>query len=252
MQEDDLMDEAKSLKAVSDELKANGCPLFGGKYCERLPQHIRDKAAELDKRLDSLLSGFPNFKSSIRMKEYDFSLKCNAVWSSDAVAYRCITCAYNPYCFRLAGHEGHDSNRFFSQAGGACDCGNADVLRESGFCYRHGPNARRPPAPSADIVSLNEFIIPKLFVRLFLFFRGWKRNYNLKNEHLSEETFSNQLVHRAHILIELIQELVDYGGPIRDLIIRILLDRGLYHDLTKRTSEDDIRVRFDSRNTDID
>lgn len=41
-------------------------------------------------------------------------------------------------CFNNADHEGHDYNRFFSQAGGACDCGNADVLREAGcvFCGR--------------------------------------------------------------------------------------------------------------------
>ncbi|VDM26262.1 unnamed protein product [Toxocara canis] len=113
------------------------------------------------------------------MKQYDFSLKCNAVWSSDAIAYRCNTCAYNPCmslcaeCFQNSNHQGHDFNRFFSQAGGACDCGNADVLRESGFCARHGPNAKRPPAPSDNIVSLAEFMIPKLFVRLFLYFRGW-------------------------------------------------------------------------------
>lgn len=98
-------------------------------------------------------------------------------------------------CFKNSNHEGHDFNRFFSQAGGACDCGNVDVLKESGyffnkfsfennwnqkltsdyyrFCFRHGPNACRPPVPSPNIVSLGEFIIPKLFVRLFLCFRGW-------------------------------------------------------------------------------
>uniref|UniRef100_A0A914R2V2 Uncharacterized protein n=1 Tax=Parascaris equorum TaxID=6256 RepID=A0A914R2V2_PAREQ len=30
-------------------------------------------------------------------------------------------------------------------------------------------------SPSDDIVSLAEFVIPKLFVRLFLYFRGWVR-----------------------------------------------------------------------------
>ena len=32
--------------------------------------------------------------------------------------------------------QGHDYNMFKSQAGGACDCGDASVMRESGFCTR--------------------------------------------------------------------------------------------------------------------
>ncbi|VIO94812.1 Zinc finger in N-recognin family protein [Brugia malayi] len=266
--EEEKMNEAKHLKLISDELRAKGCPLFGGKYCDRLPKDIREKAGALEARLDSLISGSvaSPFKSDTRdelrlliaqglttaafkdkMKKYDFSLKCNAVWSADAIAYRCNTCAFSPCmslcssCFKNSNHDGHDFNRFFSQAGGACDCGDVDVLNESGFCFRHGPNARRPPVPSPDIVSLGEFIIPKLFVRLFLCFRGWTRQYNACKDGSSRESFSNHLVNRAHILIELIQELVDCGGPIRDVIIGNLLDRQLYHDLNKRSSDDDMR-----------
>ncbi|KAM3718469.1 E3 ubiquitin-protein ligase [Dirofilaria immitis] len=266
--EAEKMNEARNLKIISDELKAKGCPVFGGKYCDKLPNDIREKAGALEARLDSLISGSVTspFKSDTRdelrlliaqgltiaafkdkMKKYDFSLKCNAVWSADAIAYRCNTCAFNPCmslcsnCFKNSNHDGHDFNRFFSQAGGACDCGNVDVLEESGFCFRHGPRARRPPVPSPNIVSLGEFIIPKLFVRLFLCLRGWTRQYNACKDGSSKESFSNHLVNRAHILIELIQELVDYGGPIRDVIISNLLDRQLYHDLNKRNADDDIR-----------
>uniref|UniRef100_A0A915PYR1 E3 ubiquitin-protein ligase n=1 Tax=Setaria digitata TaxID=48799 RepID=A0A915PYR1_9BILA len=266
--EQEKMNEAKSLKLISDELKAKECPLFGGKYCEKLPKDIREKAGALEARLDGLISGSVSspFKSGTRdelrlliaqgltiaafkkkMKEYDFSLKCNAVWSADAIAYRCNTCAFNPCmslcadCFKNSDHEGHDFNRFFSQAGGACDCGNVDVLNESGFCFRHGPNARRPPVPSPNIVSLGEFIVPKLFVRLFLCFRGWTRQYSSYKDGSSKESFSSHLVNRAHVLIDLIQELVDCGGPIRDVIIRNLLDCQLYHSLNKRNAEDDIR-----------
>jgi E3 ubiquitin-protein ligase UBR3 len=32
--------------------------------------------------------------------------------------------------------QGHDYNMFKSQAGGACDCGDSSVMRESGFCNR--------------------------------------------------------------------------------------------------------------------
>lgn len=39
------------------------------------------------------------------------------------------------------------------------------------------------------------------------------------------------------------QELVDCGGPIRDVIIRNLLDHELYHNLNKRNADDDIKGR---------
>uniref|UniRef100_A0A0R3RRU5 Uncharacterized protein n=1 Tax=Elaeophora elaphi TaxID=1147741 RepID=A0A0R3RRU5_9BILA len=120
--EEEKMNEARNLKLISDELKAKGCPLFGGKYCDRLPEDIREKAGALEAQLDSLISGSITapFKSDTRdelrlliaqglttatfkdeMKKYDFSLKCNAVWSADAIAYRCNTCAFNPCIINL-------------------------------------------------------------------------------------------------------------------------------------------------------
>uniref|UniRef100_A0A0N5ACJ6 E3 ubiquitin-protein ligase n=1 Tax=Syphacia muris TaxID=451379 RepID=A0A0N5ACJ6_9BILA len=199
--EDKVMEEAKYFKRISDDLKDAGCPLFGGEFREDLPETIREKAAALNKKIDSMLDFGKQLNSSVardqlrlflaqgeplsafreKIKGFDFCLKCNAIWSSDAIAYRCSTCAYNPCmslcleCFRNANHEGHDFNRFFSQAGGACDCGNSEVLRESGFCSRHGCNAKRPPIPSPNIISLVEYVIPKLFVQMFLHFRGWKQ-----------------------------------------------------------------------------
>jgi len=63
------------------------------------------------------------------VKKYNYSDRCNAVWPTDTIAYRCNTCAFNPCmslcvdCFLAANHTGHDYSRFFSLAGGACDCG---------------------------------------------------------------------------------------------------------------------------------
>lgn len=36
-------------------------------------------------------------------------------------------------CFTAGNHEGHDFNKFKSHAGGACDCGDATVMKESGY-----------------------------------------------------------------------------------------------------------------------
>ena len=117
------------------------------------------------------------------------------------MAYRCNTCAFtpckshfqfkkNPFfekcpktvfppgmslceaCFDANGHVGHDYIRFFSREGGACDCGNQDVIKESGNCPEHGDESKRPKYDMTD-VCMAEYIITKLVVRMFLDYRGW-------------------------------------------------------------------------------
>jgi len=91
--------------------------------------------------------------------EYNNPVMCGLVWTANFVAFRCQTCRVSQCmslcadCFRHSNHEvnllpekfgllfsvtlqGHDYNMFKSQAGGACDCGDASVMRESGFCTR--------------------------------------------------------------------------------------------------------------------
>ena len=68
-------------------------------------------------------------------------------------------------CFKDGNHEGHDYNFFKSQAGGACDCGDSSVMRESGFCSQHhGPNANRviaePPSGENNIILKNSTLLP--------------------------------------------------------------------------------------------
>ena len=77
--------------------------------------------------------------------EYDTSVTCGLVWTANFVAYRCRTCAISPCmslcadCFQLANHQGHDYNMFRSQAGGACDCGDVQVLKAEGYVQHiHG------------------------------------------------------------------------------------------------------------------
>ena len=79
---------------------------------------------------------------SINVQEYNNTVMCGLVWTANFVAYRCMTCRISQCmslcaeCFRNGNHEGHDYNMFKSQAGGACDCGDPSVMRESGFCSR--------------------------------------------------------------------------------------------------------------------
>lgn len=73
------------------------------------------------------------------MRKYDNATTCGLVWTANFVAYRCRTCGISPCmslcsdCFQRGNHEGHDFNMFRSQAGGACDCGDKSVMRESGY-----------------------------------------------------------------------------------------------------------------------
>lgn len=72
------------------------------------------------------------------VKQYDNAVTCGLVWTKNFVAYRCRTCGISPCmslcyeCFHSGNHEGHDFNMFRSQAGGACDCGDVNVLNKSG------------------------------------------------------------------------------------------------------------------------
>ena len=72
------------------------------------------------------------------LQQFDDSKVCGRVWKHNFLAYRCKTCALSPCmslcneCFHLGDHKGHDYNMFRSQAGGACDCGDENVLLPSG------------------------------------------------------------------------------------------------------------------------
>ncbi|GLG92566.1 Uncharacterized protein GBIM_00221 [Gryllus bimaculatus] len=104
----------------------------------------------------------PDEFSSI-VRRYDNATTCGLVWTANFVAYRCRTCGISPCmslcaeCFQNGNHAGHDFNMFRSQAGGACDCGDTSVMKETGFCDRHGPKAQvnKPPAPN-DLVCVAE------------------------------------------------------------------------------------------------
>lgn len=69
---------------------------------------------------------------------YDNATTCGLVWTPNFVAYRCRTCGISPCmslcteCFKKGNHHRHDFYMFLSQAGGACDCGDTSVMKETG------------------------------------------------------------------------------------------------------------------------
>lgn len=110
------------------------------------------------------------FANTVRV--YDNATTCGLVWTPNFVAYRCRTCSISPCmslcteCFKKGNHFRHDFNMFLSQAGGACDCGDPSVMKESGFCDRHGPKAAvAKPAPSY-LLCVAVAMMPRLILRL--------------------------------------------------------------------------------------
>ncbi len=117
------------------------------------------------------------------MRKYDNATTCGLVWTANFVAYRCRTCGISPCmslcaeCFQRGNHKGHDFNMFRSQAGGACDCGDMNVMKEAGFCYLHGPHAQNPrnDGPNGappDLLCVASAMMPRLILRLIQHMRA--------------------------------------------------------------------------------
>ena len=102
-------------------------------------------------------------------------------------------------CFKAADHVGHDYNRFWSQSGGACDCGDPAVMDEKGFCSRHGDkNASRldlSPAPT-HLTASSVYVMPLLFSTVL---RTWRHVFGTmfagrSGEEIGEDTTCRQLL----------------------------------------------------------
>ncbi|XP_068671556.1 E3 ubiquitin-protein ligase ubr3-like isoform X2 [Montipora foliosa] len=107
------------------------------------------------------------------LRSYDTPTICGLVWNKNFVAYRCRDCGISPCmslcadCFHAGNHEGHDFNMFKSQAGGACDCGDEDVMKKEGFCDHHGAKELSvQSAPPAELLAMAQIVVPRLCLRL--------------------------------------------------------------------------------------
>lgn len=119
---------AGELRALLERVLAPAAGLGGG-----------EAAAEALEWCRCLLSGGEPWDSFVQaVRAYDPATLCGLVWTANFVAYRCRTCGISPCmslcaeCFHQGEHAGHDYNMFRSQAGGACDCGDSNVMREAG------------------------------------------------------------------------------------------------------------------------
>ncbi|KAB0380564.1 hypothetical protein FD755_008348 [Muntiacus reevesi] len=124
-----VLSAERPLAAAADGEEAAAAGGGGG------PGAAEEEALEWCKCLLAGGGGYDEFCAAVRA--YDPAALCGLVWTANFVAYRCRTCGISPCmslcaeCFHQGDHTGHDFNMFRSQAGGACDCGDSNVMRES-------------------------------------------------------------------------------------------------------------------------
>ncbi|KAK6165726.1 hypothetical protein SNE40_022591 [Patella caerulea] len=182
-------------------------------------------------------STFEEFSKTVR--QFDNAVTCGLVWTSNFVAYRCRTCGISPCmslcseCFQAGNHEGHDFNMFKSHAGGACDCGDVNVMNADGFCPRHGPGRRTNTVnPPPDLLSIAEIMLPKLMMRLVYHLRCY-----INNSSNQRATFLT--MYECEKFVGFLHSLADMGAAMRSVIAKALTNTEVYENLTKVGTKDE-------------
>uniref|UniRef100_A0A8C0MSA0 E3 ubiquitin-protein ligase n=1 Tax=Canis lupus familiaris TaxID=9615 RepID=A0A8C0MSA0_CANLF len=183
--------------------------------------------------------GYDEFCAAVRA--YDPAALCGLVWTANFVAYRCRTCGISPCmslcaeCFHQGDHTGHDFNMFRSQAGGACDCGDSNVMRESGFCKRHQiKSSSNIPCVPKDLLMMSEFVLPRFIFCLIQYLR---EGYNEPAADVPSEKDLNKVLQLLEPQISFLEDLTKMGGAMRSVLTQVLTNQQNYKDLTSGLGE---------------
>uniref|UniRef100_A0A669F6V0 E3 ubiquitin-protein ligase n=1 Tax=Oreochromis niloticus TaxID=8128 RepID=A0A669F6V0_ORENI len=181
--------------------------------------------------------GFDEFCKTVR--SYDNATLCGLVWTANFVAYRCRTCGISPCmslcaeCFNNGDHTGHDFNMFRSQAGGACDCGDSNVMRESGFCRRHrlrtGENI---PSIPRDLLLMSEMVLPRFILCIIQYLRD-----GYVEPDTSTERDLQKVLQQLEPQISFLEELTKMGGAMRTVLTKILTNQQAFKELSMGQEE---------------
>uniref|UniRef100_A0A8C7ZRM4 E3 ubiquitin-protein ligase n=1 Tax=Oryzias sinensis TaxID=183150 RepID=A0A8C7ZRM4_9TELE len=176
--------------------------------------------------------GFEDFCKTVR--SYDNATLCGLVWTANFVAYRCRTCGISPCmslcaeCFNNGDHTSHDFNMFRSQAGGACDCGDGNVMRDSGFCRRHRlKTGENVPSIPCDLLLMSEMVLP----RFILFIIQYLRDGYVEQDSSTERDLQ-KVLQQLEPQISFLEELTKMGGAMRTVLTKILTNQQAFMDLS--------------------
>ncbi|KAG1697720.1 E3 ubiquitin-protein ligase Ubr3 [Nymphon striatum] len=189
-----------------------------------------------------MAAGRPPEEFSATVRRYDTALSCGLVWTANFVAYRCRTCGISPCmslcaeCFQKGDHRGHDFNMFRSQAGGACDCGDPNVMKPSGFCENH-QNKRVRSIPNAphDLLCVAEAMFPRILYRFLQYLRDSSKYY--------DADLLAKAISGGSNFIKFLHELSDLGAAMQKVITSVLLNPQEYQNLDKDMSDFSIAAR---------
>uniref|UniRef100_M3XNY5 E3 ubiquitin-protein ligase n=1 Tax=Mustela putorius furo TaxID=9669 RepID=M3XNY5_MUSPF len=138
-------------------------------------------------------------------------------------------------CFHQGDHTGHDFNMFRSQAGGACDCGDSNVMRESGFCKRHQiKSSSNIPCVPKDLLMMSEFVLPRFIFCLIQYLR---EGYNEPAADVPSEKDLNKVLQLLEPQISFLEDLTKMGGAMRSVLTQVLTNQQNYKDLTSGLGE---------------
>ncbi|XP_030198525.1 E3 ubiquitin-protein ligase ubr3 isoform X2 [Gadus morhua] len=176
--------------------------------------------------------GFDEFCKTVR--SYDNATLCGLVWTANFVAYRCRTCGISPCmslcaeCFNNGDHTGHDFNMFRSQAGGACDCGDSNVMRESGFCRRHRlKTGENVPSVPRELLLMSEMVLPRFIISVIQYLR---EGYTEPDS--GSERDLQKVLQQLEPQISFLEELTKMGGAMRTVLTKILTNQQTFKDLS--------------------
>uniref|UniRef100_A0A3B4VB54 E3 ubiquitin-protein ligase n=1 Tax=Seriola dumerili TaxID=41447 RepID=A0A3B4VB54_SERDU len=136
-------------------------------------------------------------------------------------------------CFNNGDHTGHDFNMFRSQAGGACDCGDSNVMRESGFCQRHrlrtGENV---PSIPRDLLLMSEMVLPRFILCIIQYLRD-----GYIEPDSSTERDLQKVLQQLEPQISFLEELTKMGGAMRTVLTKILTNQQTFKELSMGQEE---------------
>uniref|UniRef100_A0A8C3AZH9 E3 ubiquitin-protein ligase n=1 Tax=Cyclopterus lumpus TaxID=8103 RepID=A0A8C3AZH9_CYCLU len=136
-------------------------------------------------------------------------------------------------CFNNGDHTGHDFNMFRSQAGGACDCGDGNVMRESGFCRRHrlrtGENV---PSIPRDLLLMSEMVLPHFILCIIQYLRD-----GYIEADTSTERDLQKVLQQLEPQISFLEELTKMGGAMRTVLTKILTNQQTFKELSMGQEE---------------
>ncbi|PKU49420.1 e3 ubiquitin-protein ligase ubr3 [Limosa lapponica baueri] len=218
-----------------------------------------EAAAEALEWCRCLLSGGEPWDSFVQtVRAYDPATLCGLVWTANFVAYRCRTCGISPCmslcaeCFHQGEHAGHDYNMFRSQAGGACDCGDSNVMREAAsplgggglgnkivlgvrFCKRHRikSNSNVPCVPK-DLLMMSELVLPQF---IFSLIQHLREGYNEPALDLPSEKDLHKILQVLEPHVSFLEDLTKMGGAMRSVLTQVLTSQQFYKDLSSGVGE---------------